>query len=69
MSPKNVTMFGGKGGVGKTTCAAAAALHYASQGEETIITSTDFTPSLRDIFELESSMKPAKVAEESKYAA
>lgn len=63
MSPKNVTMFGGKGGVGKTTCAAATALHYASLGEETIVISTDFTPSLRDIFELESSMKPAKVAE------
>jgi arsenite-transporting ATPase len=63
VSPKNVTMFGGKGGVGKTTCAAATALHYASLGEETIVISTDFTPSLRDIFELESSMKPAKVAE------
>ena len=63
MSHKNVTMFGGKGGVGKTTCAAATALHYASLGEETIVISTDFTPSLRDIFELEISMKPAKVAE------
>lgn len=63
VSPKNVTMFGGKGGVGKTTCAAATALHHASLGEETIVISTDFTPSLRDIFELESSIKPAKVAE------
>lgn len=63
MSCKNVTMFGGKGGVGKTTCAAATALHYASLGEETIVISTDFTPSLRDIFDLEISMKPAKVAE------
>ena len=63
MSRKNVTMFGGKGGVGKTTCAAATALHYASLGEETIVISTDFTPSLRDIFELDISKKPAKVAE------
>ena len=56
-------MFGGKGGVGKTTCAAATALHYASLGEETIVISTDLTPSLRDIFELDISKKPAKVAE------
>jgi arsenite-transporting ATPase len=56
-------MFGGKGGVGKTTCAAATALHYASLGEETIIISTDFTPSLKDIFELDISENPAKVAE------
>ena len=63
MSTGNVIMFGGKGGVGKTTCAAATALHYASQGEETIVISTDFTPSLRDIFELEDSVKPAKVAD------
>src|SRR4030042_6929082 len=63
MSHKNVTMFGGKGGVGKTTCAAATALHYASLGEETIVISTDLTPSLRDIFELDISKKPAKVAE------
>ena len=63
MSTGNVIMFGGKGGVGKTTCAAATALHYASRGEETIVISTDFTPSLRDIFEMESSVKPAKVAE------
>ena len=63
MNRKNVIMFGGKGGVGKTTCAAAAAIHYASLGEETIIISTDLTPSLRDIFELERSITPVKVAE------
>ena len=63
MNSKNVTMFGGKGGVGKTTCAAATALHYASMGEETIIISTDFTPSLRDIFEFDNLEKPAKVTD------
>jgi arsenite-transporting ATPase len=56
-------MFGGKGGVGKTTNAAVTALHYASLGEETIVISTDFTPSLGDIFELEISMEPAKATE------
>ena len=47
-----VTMFAGKGGVGKTTCAAATALHYASLEEETLIISTDPTPSLSHIFEI-----------------
>lgn len=58
---KRVSMFCGKGGVGKTTCAAATALHYAARGEETLIISTDPTPSLRDIFEIESKGKPARV--------
>jgi len=48
---KRVLMFGGKGGVGKTTCAAATALHYASLGRRTLIISSDVTPSLSDIFE------------------
>jgi len=50
---KRVLMFGGKGGVGKTTCSATAALHYASQGRKTLIISSDLTPSLSDIFEME----------------
>ncbi len=44
-------MFTGKGGVGKTTCSAAAALHYASAGARTLAISTDATPSLAHIFE------------------
>jgi arsenite-transporting ATPase len=63
VSSKNVTMFGGKGGVGKTTCAAATALHYAGMSEETIVISTDFTPSLGDIFEFECSGEPTKLME------
>jgi len=46
-------MFGGKGGVGKTTCAASTALHYASDGRRTLIISSDASPSLSDIFEME----------------
>lgn len=57
----NITMFSGKGGVGKTTCAAATALHYASVGNETLAISTDATPSLSHIFELVDGVKPAKV--------
>jgi arsenite-transporting ATPase len=56
-----VTMFSGKGGVGKTTCAAATALHYASQGERTLALSTDATPSLSHIFEIPGEEKPKKV--------
>ena len=47
-----VTLFGGKGGVGKTTCSAAAGLHLASTGKKTIIISSDLAPSLSDIFEM-----------------
>jgi arsenite-transporting ATPase len=48
---KRVLMFGGKGGVGKTTTSATTALHFASQGLRTLIISSDLTPSLSDIFE------------------
>jgi arsenite-transporting ATPase len=44
-------MVGGKGGVGKTTCAAAMALYFANQGITTLVLSSDPTPSLSDIFE------------------
>ncbi|MFQ6051160.1 MAG: ArsA family ATPase [Candidatus Hydrothermarchaeota archaeon] len=50
-SKKRLILFGGKGGVGKTTCAAATALQFASHGRSTLIISSDPTPSLSDIFE------------------
>jgi arsenite-transporting ATPase len=56
-----VTMFTGKGGVGKTTCSAAAALHYASAGARTLAISTDATPSLAHIFEISVGNKPNEV--------
>lgn len=54
-------MFAGKGGVGKTTCAGATALHYALSGEPTLIISTDPTPSLSHIFEVKRTGKPVEV--------
>ena len=54
-------MFTGKGGVGKTTCAAATALHHATSGALTLTISTDATPSLSHIFETADDKKPAKV--------
>ena len=50
---KRVIMFGGKGGVGKTTTSSTTALHFASRGLQTLIISSDLTPSLSDIFETE----------------
>lgn len=39
--------------MGKTTCSATTALHYALAGNKTLIISSDLTPSLSDIFEME----------------
>jgi arsenite/tail-anchored protein-transporting ATPase len=50
--PIRTQVFLGKGGVGKTTCAAATALHFADAGAETLVLSTDPTPSLSHIFEV-----------------
>jgi len=49
--PKRLIMIGGKGGVGKSTCASSIALHFSLQGKKTLIISSDPTPSLSDIFE------------------
>jgi len=43
--------FSGKGGVGKSSCSAAAALHFAESGKKTLIISTDPAHSLSDSFE------------------
>ena len=50
--PQKLILVGGKGGVGKTTCAAAIALRMAESGRKTLIVSSDPTPSLSDIFEI-----------------
>jgi len=61
MGKKIITVFAGKGGVGKTTCAAATALYYASCGYRTLAISTDPTPSLADIFEIDEGNRLARV--------
>lgn len=48
--PLKIVLFGGKGGVGKTTCAAAYALLAAQNHKKTLIVSTDPAHSLSDIF-------------------
>lgn len=49
MSGHAVEFFGGKGGVGKTTIAAARALAHAERGEPTLVVSIDPAHSLGDV--------------------
>ncbi|MEJ2250400.1 MAG: ArsA family ATPase [Candidatus Lokiarchaeota archaeon] len=46
-------LFGGKGGVGKTSCAASSAIWAAEHGRNTLVISTDPAHSLADSFGLE----------------
>jgi arsenite/tail-anchored protein-transporting ATPase len=56
-------LFGGKGGVGKTTCAAACALHLARRGRRVLVLSTDPAHSLGDALGVQLSDEPREVAE------
>ena len=48
-----VLLFTGKGGVGKTTIAAATAVRAAKAGRRTLVMSTDPAHSLADSFDIE----------------
>ncbi|HWE24667.1 MAG TPA: ArsA family ATPase [Myxococcales bacterium] len=58
-----LVLFGGKGGVGKTTCAAAAALRLARHRQRVLLLSTDPAHSLGDVFDVTLSDEPREVAE------
>jgi len=49
LAQQPIIFIGGKGGVGKTTTAAALASYYANQGKKTLIVSTDPAHSLGDV--------------------
>ena len=56
-----IVAFGGKGGVGKTTCAAAYSLLCAESGKRTLLLTTDPAPNLGDIFEREVGNEEVKI--------
>lgn len=58
-----ITFVGGKGGVGKTTLAAAHALALADAGHRTLVVSTDPAHSLGDALETPLKDEPARVAD------
>ena len=57
-----VLLFTGKGGVGKTTCAAATALACAQRGQRTLVLSTDPAHSLADAVDRPLGPEPQAIA-------
>lgn len=56
-----VLLFTGKGGVGKTTTAAATAVHLAGAGQRVLVTSADPAHSLADSMDLSLGSEPTEV--------
>ena len=54
-------LYGGKGGVGKTTMAASTALASAAAGTETLVISTDPAHSLSDTLNVDVAGDPIRV--------
>jgi arsenite-transporting ATPase len=57
-----ILLYTGKGGVGKTSVAAATALACARRGYRTIVLSTDIAHSLGDVFGVELGPQPKEIA-------
>jgi arsenite-transporting ATPase len=57
-----LVFFGGKGGVGKTTCAAARAIAEAARGKRVLVVSTDPAHSLGDALKKKLSSRPTAAA-------
>jgi len=57
-------LYGGKGGVGKTTMAAATALSSAAGGDATLVVSTDPAHSLSDTLDTDIPARPTRIREE-----
>jgi arsenite-transporting ATPase len=59
---RDVLFFGGKGGVGKTTCASATALAASRTGKRVLLVSTDPAHSTSDIFERRIGAEPTAIS-------
>lgn len=58
-----ILFFGGKGGVGKTSCSGAYAVAKANQGKKVLLISTDPAHSVSDLFELKIGNEIVKLRE------
>ena len=58
-----VYIFTGKGGVGKSSVAAAHAIKSANEGKKTLLVSTDMAHNLGDIFEKKLGKEPVEIME------
>ena len=58
-----IILYTGKGGVGKTSIAAATACQIAATGKKVLIISTDQAHSLGDSFDRKLSAKPEEIIE------
>ncbi len=58
-----ILLFTGKGGVGKTTCAAATALEAARRGHRTLVMSSDPAHSLADALDRDLGPEPTPIAD------
>jgi len=63
-----ILLFSGKGGVGKTSMAAATAVHLAESGRRTLVISVDPAHSLSDAFDLGGGLFHGKTADPLKLA-
>ncbi|TMF62536.1 MAG: ArsA family ATPase [Chloroflexi bacterium] len=55
-----IIVYTGKGGVGKTSVAAATALLAAERGQRTLVISTDIAHSLADSFDVPLGAEPSE---------
>jgi len=58
-----IIVYTGKGGVGKTSVAAATALRCAERGQRTLVISTDIAHSLADSFDVALGGEPTKIVD------
>ena len=62
-SHPRILLFTGKGGVGKTTCAAATALRAARDGQKTLVISSDPAHSLADAVDQKLGPEPTEIVD------